>query len=81
MTLPRPILRLKPLPPIAVAEVSAPAAEPDPQPGYFYFNWRVGGARPKKRHATAAVALAEADRLRALCPGATVHTYEAKRLA
>jgi hypothetical protein len=73
----RPVLSLKRCTPKPSAE-SAP--DPAPSLSRFYFVWAPDGQRPKKRHATAEVAHAEAARLRAIAPGRQFLVYEAHRL-
>lgn len=46
------------------------------QPAGRFVNWRVGGSRPTRQHATATAARIEAKRLAAKHPGATFHTFE-----
>jgi len=54
-----------------------------PKPGTdaFWFVWRVGARAPRMRHATCEGAIAEAERLSALIPGATFAVYMARRVA
>jgi hypothetical protein len=70
--LPRPTLSLK-----------RPAPEADatsPPIRQFFFVWALDGQRPKKRHATAEAAHAEAARLRGIAPKRQFLVYEAHLL-
>lgn len=42
----------------------------------FWINWRAGGSRPKKRHASLDDALAERTRLMQLHPGDRFETFQ-----
>jgi hypothetical protein len=62
-----------------------PSAKPAPVPEAPYlervfFVWAPDGLRPKKRHATAEAARAEAARLRAIAPEREFWVYEAHRV-
>jgi hypothetical protein len=57
---PRPVLKLK----------------TRPAPADTWVTWRVGGPRPKQRHASLADALAERDRLAHLHPGERFETFQ-----
>lgn len=81
MTVPRPTLSLKSRQATAPAEAPAPAKQPELLPSHFWFNFREGGSRPRVRHATRELAFAEAERLRGICPGATILTYEARLIS
>lgn len=58
--------------------LSSRRAPAEPAADHFYFVWRVGGRRPTRRHASAAAALVEVERLRKLHPGEAFCAYEAR---
>lgn len=47
-----------------------------PTPQDFWINWRVGGPRPKRKHASLHDALTERSRLSQLQPGERFDTYQ-----
>jgi hypothetical protein len=49
-------------------------------PTTWFVIWRVGGARPRRRHTTLEAAFAERTRLRKLHPSATFHIFELTRV-
>jgi hypothetical protein len=76
-TVPRTTLTLK----RSARQPSAkPAPVPAPSVSRFYFVWARDGQRPKKRHARAEEAHAEAARLHGVAPERQFLVYEARRL-
>jgi hypothetical protein len=73
----RPILSLKRASPLSSAK---PAPVPAPALSRFYFVWAPDGQRPKRRHASAEAAHAEAARLRGIAPERRFHVFEAHRI-
>jgi hypothetical protein len=48
--------------------------------GHFYFLWRIGGNRPRQRHATLEAAMAERDRLKLHAPEGDFRVFEAREV-
>jgi hypothetical protein len=76
-TLPRSTLTLKRSAPQPSAK---PASVPAPSIERFFFVWCPDALRPKKRHATAEAAQAEAARLQAIAAERQFLVYEARLL-
>jgi len=72
----RPVLSLKRSEPAL-----RPSALPEPLPDHFWFIWCPTQQRPKKRHASVELALAEAARLRHVAPEREFRVYEAREVS
>jgi hypothetical protein len=70
----RPTLTLRP-----TRLASADASSSSRQFDLFWFVWNPARMRPKKRHSTLDLAIAEAGRLREAHPGESFHVFEARR--
>jgi hypothetical protein len=82
-TISRPILRLKvhtSEPSAKPAQLAKPSQPPEPLLEKFYFVWARDGMRPKRRHASAESAHAEAIRLCGIAPERQFLVYEARLL-
>jgi hypothetical protein len=82
VTLSRPVISLKRAAPANPAARLSPLVPQMPEPllTMFWFVWAVDGQRPKKRHATLELAMAEAHRLRSIAPDRVFFVYSAVRV-
>ena len=60
---------------------TAQAPVPEPPIERFWFVWATDALRPKKRHASAEAAHAEAQRLRSIAPEREFRVYEAREVS